>query len=43
VKLTATGRQLLKSNTKLKLTAKPEFTPTGGAETSLTKTFTLKT
>jgi hypothetical protein len=42
VKLTSTGKRLLKSAKHLKLTARGTFTPTGTAPVTATKTFVLK-
>lgn len=42
VKLTAAGKNLLKHASRLKLTAKATFTPTGQAATVTTKAFSLK-
>jgi len=42
IKLTATGKRLLKHAKKLKLTAKGTFTPTGTAAIAATRTFVLK-
>ncbi len=42
IRLTTTGKQLLKHARQLKLTAKATFTPTGKPASTATKTFTLK-
>ena len=42
IKLTATGRRLLKRSKRLKLTAKGTFTPLGQPVVTATKTFVLK-
>jgi hypothetical protein len=42
IKLTAAGKSLLKHATKLKLTAKGTFTPTGKTAITATRTFVLK-
>lgn len=42
LKLTATGRRLLKTIRSLKVTETASFTPTGGKKTTITRTLTLK-
>jgi Carboxypeptidase regulatory-like domain len=42
IKLTATGKRLLKNTKSLKLTGKATFTPTGKAPVAVTKAFVLK-